>query len=440
MADFLRQKMRFSSIFYSITFIFGLASTAIFLAFLWLKEYDQQNYTRELNTKYSVVTNAMLMKLNGYITTNEYEEQVEGIAMPEIDNEILKEQIKTQAQIIEKIERDIGSGAILYYKKRYYLLLTTHTGEEHLLFDDTFQPYRYDIITLIFSLVFLILLMTYIFVIRKIKPLRKLKRQINKFASGDLNIANTSTGNDEISEVADAFYKAVRQIKVLNHSRTLFLRNIMHELKTPITKGRITAEMIPQDKYQERLIKVFERLEQLINEFAAIEQASAGFANIDASVMDLRSILDEAKQLAMCDDSLVMLICDENISIKADFRLLSVAFKNIIDNGIKYATDHKIQIIATQNKVSFLSRAQPLKHELSYYTQPFTQENKNPKNTQNFNENSAKHASQTPYKDGFGLGLYIVDNILKAHNFSLHYEYIDGKNVFYVLFDNNQVK
>lgn len=413
--------MRFSSIFYSITFIFALASTAIFLAFLWLKEYDQQNYTRELNTKYSVVTNALLMKLNGYITSNEYEEQTKGIIMPEIEDEILKKQIKNEAQIVEKIERDIGSGAILYYKKRYYLLLTTHTGDEHLLFDDTFQLYRYDIITLIFSLVFITLLITYIFVIRKIKPLRKLKRQINKFANGDLDIANTSTGNDEISEVADAFYKAVRQIKVLNHSRTLFLRNIMHELKTPITKGRITAEMIPPNKYQERLIKVFERLEQLINEFAAIEQASAGYANIDASVINLQAVLNEARQLTMCDESLASIECDENINIKADFRLLSVAFKNIIDNGIKYAIDGKIQIIATPKEVKFLSSAEPLKHELSYYTQPFTQDKSS--------ENTTK-----PYKDGFGLGLYIVDNIIKAHHFSLRYDYIDGKNVFCVLF------
>lgn len=64
----------------------------------------------------------------------------------------------------------------------------------------------------------------------------------------------------KISEVADAFYMAVMQIKKLNSSRQLFLRNIMHELKTPITKGRITAEMIQKDKYQERLINVFEKV------------------------------------------------------------------------------------------------------------------------------------------------------------------------------------
>lgn len=421
--------MRFSSLFYSITFIFFLAAAAIALAFLWLKEYDQQNYTRELNTKYSVVTSATLMKLNGYITENEYEEQVRDVKMPEIEDRDLKAAIISGAQVVQEIERDIGSGAILHYDGRYYLLLTTHTGEEHLLFDDGFQPYRYEIIMLIFALVGLALFITYGFVISKIKPLRRLKRQINKFASGDLNISNTSTGNDEISEVADAFYKAVMQIKLLNHSRTLFLRNIMHELKTPITKGRITAEMIPPSKYQERLISVFERLEHLINEFAAIERASAGLANIDASVIKVSEVLHEASNIAMSEDNAINIICDENISIKADFGLLSVAFKNMIDNGIKYGSDHKVQVIATYVGVNFLSRGEPLKHDLAYYTQPFTQDNQNNAN-----------ATNKPRKDSFGLGLYIVENILKAHKFSLVYSHSDGKNIFSILFKEENTK
>ncbi len=34
---------------------------------------------------------------------------------------------------------------------------------------------------------------------------------------------------------------------------SVFLRNIMHELKTPITKGLLTLEMIEDNKYKERL-------------------------------------------------------------------------------------------------------------------------------------------------------------------------------------------
>ncbi len=60
--------MNKSSIFYTITFIFIFAGVSVILGFLWLIEYDQQNYTRELNTKYSLIANARLLNFAGVIS------------------------------------------------------------------------------------------------------------------------------------------------------------------------------------------------------------------------------------------------------------------------------------------------------------------------------------------------------------------------------------
>ena len=242
--------MKRSSVFYTITFIFALALTSIFLAFLWLMDYDKQNYARELNAKYSTIARNQLFLMSGIINEKEYERQTGDFKMPEITNEQQKEEILANATVLEEISADIGSSAIMIYQNHHYLKVQ-HVDKILLLKDNDYQPYRYDIIKIIFSLVAIILLAAYVFVIRKLKPLRKLKRQIAKFAAGEIDeVQNVSSGNDEISEVAEAFYDAVCQIKSLNASRKLFLRNIMHELKTPITKGRLAAEMIEKSKNQ----------------------------------------------------------------------------------------------------------------------------------------------------------------------------------------------
>lgn len=401
--------MKFSSIFYTITLIFAIATTSIFLAFLWLMDYDKQNYTRELNTKYSIVARATLLYMSELIDENEYKSQIQNFEMPEIKNQKLKNEILANASILEEISADIGSSAILFFKKRNYLKIV-HKDTTLLLQDSNYQPYRYDIIKVIFGLVFFILLITYIFIIRKIKPLRRLKRQIDKFANGDLNIKNVSTGNDEISEVADAFYNAVMQIKSLNQSRQLFLRNIMHELKTPITKGRITAEMIEKTKNQERLINVFERLESLINEFAALERVTSGIAIENLKLYKVVDIIDEATDIAMAEKSLITINAIDDVSINGDFKLLSIAFKNMIDNGIKYSDDKHINITITNQNIKFITKGNKLEQELNYYIEPFTQ--------------------GSNAKKSFGLGLYIVDNILKSHNLNLEYCYKNGLNIF----------
>ena len=405
-----------SSIFITITFIFGLALVSIFLAFLWLMGFDKQNYTRELNNKYSNVARTNLLYMGGIINKAQYDRQLSNIDMPEITAKNEKEEILKNAAVLEEISSDLGSSAILLYDKHHYLKIE-HLDELKLLMDKEFQPYRYEVIKAVFSVVAVILLAAYIFVIYKIKPLRKLKRQIVKFANGELDgVQNVGNGKDEISEVSEAFYEAVCQIKALNDSRHLFLRNIMHELKTPITKGLIAAQMIEKSKNQERLISVFHKLENLINELAAIEQITSKIGLTNKTPCLMRDLIDEAIDIAMVEKEHVGISELDEVRVMVDFKLFSVAIKNMIDNGIKYSTDKHVNIMVSKDHMKFITQGEKLKNDLDFYIQPFIK-----------GEDAQK---------SFGLGLYIVSNILEAHGLKFGYEYKNGMNVF--IFENLQ--
>ena len=405
-----------SSIFIAITFIFGLALVSIFLAFLWLMGFDKQNYTRELNNKYSNVARTNLLYMGGIINKAQYDRQLSNIDMPEITAKNEKEEILKNATVLEEISSDLGSSAILLYNKHHYLKIE-HLDELKLLMDKEFQPYRYEVIKAVFAVVAVILLAAYIFVIYKIKPLRKLKRQIVKFANGELNgVQNVGNGKDEISEVSEAFYGAVCQIKALNDSRHLFLRNIMHELKTPITKGLIAAQMIEKSKNQERLISVFHKLENLINELAAIEQITSKIGLTNKTPCLMRDLIDEAIDIAMVEKEHVGISELDEVRVMVDFKLFSVAIKNMIDNGIKYSTDKHVNIMVSKDHMKFITQGEKLKNDLDFYIQPFIK-----------GEDAQK---------SFGLGLYIVSNILEAHGLKFGYEYKNGMNVF--VFENLQ--
>lgn len=405
-----------SSIFITITFIFGLALVSIFLAFLWLMGFDKQNYTRELNNKYSNVARTNLLYMGGIINKAQYDRQLSNIDMPEITAKNEKEEILKNAAVLEEISSDLGSSAILLYDKHHYLKIE-HLDELKLLMDKEFQPYRYEVIKAVFLVVAVILLAAYIFVIYKIKPLRKLKRQIVKFANGELDgVQNVGNGKDEISEVSEAFYEAVCQIKALNDSRHLFLRNIMHELKTPITKGLIAAQMIEKSKNQERLISVFHKLENLINELAAIEQITSKIGLTNKTPCLMRDLIDEAIDIAMVEKEHVGISELDEVRVMVDFKLFSVAIKNMIDNGIKYSTDKHVNIMVSKDHMKFITQGGKLKNDLDFYIQPFIK-----------GEDAQK---------SFGLGLYIVSNILEAHGLKFGYEYKNGMNVF--IFENLQ--
>ena len=404
--------MNRSSIFYTITFIFLFAGVSVTLGFLWLMAYDQQNYTRELNAKYSLIANVKLLQLNGMINEKEFEEQTKNYnQMIKIDDVKELQAITKQGEILEKVAVDKGRVEIISYKDEIYLNIV-YNEEIYLYKDQEYQTYRYFIIKAIGAAVFVVLILLYFFTLKKLKPLRALKKQIDRFARGKLNeVENVSTGNDEISQVAEAFHRAILQIIKLNQSRQFFLRNIMHELKTPITKGLITLEMLEDDKYKERLEGIFNRLEILINEFAAIEQITSGAAFINRKKYNILDILDEAKEISMRDENNIRVFMGESFFVNVDFKLFTTAIKNMIDNGIKHSLDGFVQIDIMEDYICFKNRGNELNNTLEYYTQAFTQGSKQ--------------------KSSFGLGLYIVNTILESHNMKLDYAYEDGINLFY---------
>ncbi len=402
--------MKRYSIFYSITLISIMSVVFISLAFAYLITYEKQSYTEQLNLKYSRIAEATLIYLNDVINQDDFINRLNHYNLEEITEEPLKSYIALHGQVLDEKSVRLGKSAIIFYNNDNYLKVTSK-NTTMLFRDEDFQVYKYDVIAGIFGVIVLVVIGVYIYIIRKIKPLKRLKRQIEKFASGDLNIPNKQTGNDEISEVANAFYESVHHIKKLNHSRQVFLRNIMHELKTPITKGRICVEMIEEGKQKQRLISVFERLETMINELAAIEQLTSG-EGLKQKTEKRRfvDILDEAIDLSLINKDSIDFDINEDMVLNVDFKLFSIAIKNILDNGVKYSKDGRIKIIADSQCMHFITSGDALSHPFEYYLSPFTQ---------------GHHSKQ-----GLGLGLYIVDNIIKAHKLKFSYKHENGKNIF----------
>jgi len=256
-----------------------------------------------------------------------------------------------------------------------------------------------------------LLVFLYLWIVRSIRPLSELKRKIIRFSKGDLDIRCHSDREDEIAEVANAFDRAVQTIRDLIQARQLLLRAIMHELKTPIAKGRLLSEMIDDPERRERFHAIFERLNLLIDEFAKIEQISSRNFRPDFHRYKASDILDGSVDLLMLEEPgrYLHTVVKKDFTLAADFELLTLAIKNLIDNGIKYSPDRHVDILIDRPRIVISNRGEPLPQPIEHYFTPF-------------------HASRS----GLGLGLYIVKSILDIHKLHLEYRYEDGRVVFVI--------
>ena len=264
----------------------------------------------------------------------------------------------------------------------------------------------------VFSIVFLLILMLYLWVVKSLKPISVLKNKIKTFSEGNLDIQCASDSGDEIGEVANEFDHAVTMIRELIQSRQLFLRAIMHELKTPIAKGRLMSEMLEDEKSKARLHSIFERLNLLIDEFAKIEKITSKNFELHLHPYKMSDLLEASTDMLMIENPSRLITVDikNDYMVKTDFELITLVIKNLLDNAVKYSTDKQVLVIIDKNRIEIINKGEALAEPLENYYKPF-------------------HTS----KNSLGLGIYIVKSILDIHHMELKYDHKEGNNIFMIV-------
>ena len=415
-----------------LTILFALLVTLGSVGYTFWKFYrlNETQYTNNIFMKYAVITRIFREHFQKQTSVTMLEVNLAIYDLDLIHQKADADAIIKKAKVLKREGFKAINEALFYNQQGVYtqkimedMRATMLQKGNHIYFyiesprravmlkDTKLKPYTpwnlvYALIVIVFIIIF-----SYILILQRIRPLRLLRKRIAVFGEGNMDISFAIKGReDEIALVANELEDTRLKIRGLLESRTLFLRNIMHELKTPIAKGRIASQMLDTDKQRKRFNTIFERMEFLINEFALIEEVTAGSEHLKKREYRLLDIIDGAVDLAMVESDAVNMHVDASYKLNADFRLFATAMKNMIDNAIKYSPDQQITIGTDGAEIWFDNMGEPLSHPLSYYVEPFTKEH--------------------PSKNSFGLGLYLVDSILKTHGMVLAYEYHNGVNRF----------
>tara|TARA_B100001063_G_scaffold87952_1_gene81796 strand:- start:4192 stop:5319 length:1128 start_codon:yes stop_codon:yes gene_type:complete len=363
--------------------------------------YEQNQVTKRLNENYK--------KITSYTHQNRLD-----------PHEILSYLKKLNFEFIinhDEVLKDIkpisaGPGFEIFKDRNNYYLLMVGPGFRLLAKDlDKYSLDYYGFIVL--GIIFVIFVLSFLWIIKALRPLKLLKEEIQDFSNGKLNINCKSDKKDEIAQLANEFDNAARKISLLVDSRQLFLRTVMHELKTPIAKGRIVSELLDDEKQKDRMISIFDKLNLLINDFSKIEEIVSKSYTINKYKTSLDLSIEKAIDMMMLDNPKNKIMY-EDISkkpLKVDLELFALAIKNLLDNGIKYSLDKKVKIIEKENELHIISKGNKLQKPLEDYFQAY------------HNETQAKN-------HGMGLGLYIVHEILKMHKMKLSYEFKEDNNIF----------
>lgn len=273
-------------------------------------------------------------------------------------------------------------------------------------------------IWILWFIVNIVMMAFFIAVLRKLLKLRNLKNFIRKAGEQDKLKPIKIDANDEIGQIASEFNATMQKINTMKEARALFLRNILHEFRNPIMKGRIMTDMIDEllhdDKFKNILKKIFIRLEIILGEVVKVEKLVSNEWGLKKTKHRVIDIIDHSIDLLLLKDtSRIEVRADNEISaVEVDFELYTTGVKNLIDNALKYSSG-KVLVSIDKNTVCISSIGDKLEAERLDFERAF---------------NRKIEASNS----GLGLGLYIANQIFKKHGHTLKYKYEDGKNNFLI--------
>jgi two-component system phosphate regulon sensor histidine kinase PhoR len=225
------------------------------------------------------------------------------------------------------------------------------------------------------------------------------------------------------------FLSDITEVRRLATVRREFVANLVHELKTPITSLRLTAESLlgdplPKDRrrFAERLVKEADLMSKIIDNLRQLGDIETGLMAIDVTTFDLAELVeDSASRLGA--DRPVNVSVEPGLTVTTDRAKLVQAVGNLLDNAAKFsppaaAIDIGVQRIADEVVVTVRDRGPGISPE--HWSRVF--------------ERFYKVDRARPREaGGFGLGLAITKHLVQVLGGRIWTETArEGGQVFYI--------
>ena len=195
----------------------------------------------------------------------------------------------------------------------------------------------------IFSSAILILI-SFLFLRNQIRPITQLALAAEEFGKGN-DISNFKvSGASDVRRAAIEFIKMKNRIIKQVEQRSLMLAGVGHDLKTPLTRMRLQAEIIDDEKSKESLVDEIKHMNLMLDEYLNFSKEENIRDNI--KINPIEAIIKIKNDIHFKEKNIeIEIVSDATIEVNANIFNRSII--NIINNSFENAEKIKIIIETT---------------------------------------------------------------------------------------------
>ncbi len=262
-------------------------------------------------------------------------------------------------------------------------------------------------------------------------PIRNVSDAAKRFSQGDFSARVAIEGDDELATLASTFNQMASFVERNEKSRSSFVANIAHELRTPMTSikgfvdgmidGTIPTQM--QGKYLRVISDEVGRLARLTNSMLNISKLESG--EFEMNIQNY-NIWDTIATIAFSFESRIEAANitlqgfePQKIMVYADKDLIHQVVYNIFDNALKFTPENgyiAFDVSEDKGSNSVVVKIRNSGDGISKEALPYV-----------FERFYKEDASRSVHTKGAGIGLYITKTLVQSSGGEIRVESEEGK-------------
>lgn len=232
------------------------------------------------------------------------------------------------------------------------------------------------------------------------QPLKTLAEAADKLGADINRPPLDENGPLEVSRAARAFNAMQARLAKFIQDRTRMLAAMSHDLKTPITRLRLRAEMLDDAELRSKFVKDLEEMESMVG--ATLDFMRGVDNQAPPQPLDVMALLESLQEDAREVGGKVSIEGNTLAPYRGNAQALKRCLGNLIDNAVKYGKSATITVTDARDRLRIGVRDEGpgiAEDQLAQVFEPFHR----------------VEASRNRSTGGTGLGLTIARNIARAH-------------------------
>ena len=260
------------------------------------------------------------------------------------------------------------------------------------------------------AVLLLLTALAYLTVRRLLRPLNDIRAGALRYGSGDFSQPIPTRRRDELGDLAMQINGMADGLHHMLDAKRQLLLSISHELRSPLTRARLNAELVDESDARTALLHDLSEMRDLITDLLESERLAAGHAALQTEPTDLNALVGELVSAQFGERGVRLALATDLPALPLDPTRTKLLLRNLLDNALRHGAGAAVPPVVSTSRQDSTMLLSVRDHG------PGVSEAQLQQLGSAFYRADAARARST---GGVGLGLYLCRLVAEAHRGTL---------------------